>query len=76
MAHTDTYKTDCRQCSSPAYYYPVELLIEPRTYTTAKAKTKNKHTKKTVSCTCTGEKDPKNTKHTLDYTFPDDFEKQ
>ena len=69
MAHTSTYKTECRKCKSPVYYYPAKLLLESiKLY-----ETPDVTSKRIVDCTCTGETD--SGKHTLSYSFPDDFKK-
>ncbi len=62
MAKTNTYKAECRKCKSPVYYYSTKLLINAS----------ENLEKKIVDCTCTGEVDAK---HTLSYSFPDDFKK-
>lgn len=61
MSKSDIWKSDCRKCQSPVYYYPQKLPFDKI----------DKSKKKIVHCACTGEKE--NIKHTLDYTFPDDF---
>jgi hypothetical protein len=67
MPKTEEYFTECTKCKSPVYYYPVKLLLETDLI---KADTKDQ-TKRTVSCTCTGEIG--GVKHTLNYVFPDNF---
>jgi len=69
MAKTSTYRTECKKCKSPVFYYPAKLLVE---YKTAK-ETPDDMRKRIVDCTCTGESDTG--KHTLSYTFPDEFKK-
>jgi hypothetical protein len=71
MTKTSTWrvKEGCRKCKSPAYYYPAKLLLEVTGFREAPDET----SKRTISCTCTGEND--NVKHTLDYSFPSEFEK-
>ena len=71
MAVTSTWrvKDGCRKCKSPVYYYPAKLVLEFKglneLLTTDKVRI--------VSCSCTGENE--NSKHLLDYKFPNDFEK-
>jgi hypothetical protein len=69
MAKTTTWKTKCRQCESPVYYYPAKLLIE-RKISTAEGEDMGP---RIVSCTCTGENG--GIKHTEDYIFPKNFHK-
>ena len=71
MAKTSTYrvKGGCRKCKSPVYYYPAKLLLESVSF----KETPDDLRKGVKSCTCSGETE--SSKHTLDYSFPDDFEK-
>lgn len=68
MAKTSTYKTECKKCKSPVYYYPAKLLLE-----SVRAEVPDDLRKRIVDCTCTGESE--NGKHTISYSFPDDFVK-
>jgi hypothetical protein len=67
MPKTSTWKTECRKCKSPVYYYPAKLLLESTDENNAPVNLK----RRVVDCPCTGEMD--DAKHTLSYTFPDDF---
>lgn len=69
MTKTSTWKTLCRKCKSPVYYYPAKLLLESKSL----SNTPDDMRKRVVDCTCTGEQE--NVKHTLSYNFPVDFEK-
>lgn len=68
MAKTKTYRTNCRVCGCPVYYYPGEFDM---------GAIGNKNAEKsessyTVTRKCTGE-NKENTKHEGTYTFPKDF---
>jgi hypothetical protein len=67
MARTSTWKTECKKCKSPVYYYPAKLLLE----SVSSKEVSDDLRKRIVDCTCTGETE--NGKHTLTYLFPDDF---
>ena len=69
MAKTSTWKTNCRKCKSPVFYYPAKLLLESKNF----GDTPDNTRRRIVDCTCTGEDEQG--KHTLSYTFPDDFKK-
>lgn len=69
MAKTSTWRSVCRKCKSPVYYYPSKLLLESRSYTEPPEDLRVR----IVDCSCTGENE--NTKHTLSYSFPTDFSK-
>lgn len=69
MTNTSTWKTLCRKCKSPVFYYPAKLVLETRN----SDKNSDDMSKRIVDCTCSGEEE--NTKHTLSYNFPDDFKK-
>ena len=66
---TSTWKTNCRKCNSPVFYYPAKLLLESKNSSNTPDYTK----RRIVDCTCTEENEKG--KHTLSYTFPDDFKK-
>jgi len=67
MAKTKTWKTLCRKCQSPVYYYPAKLLLESH------SESQEDVTKRIVDCTCAGETE--SGKHTLSYNFPENFNK-
>jgi len=69
MAKTSTWKAVCKNCKSPVYYYPAKLLLESRSFSEPPEDLR----KRIVDCTCTGETDKG--KHTLSYSFPQEFEK-
>jgi hypothetical protein len=69
MAKTSTWKAECRKCKSPVYYYPAKLLLESKSF----SEPPEDLSKRIVDCTCTGETDTG--KHTLSYSFPEDFKK-
>lgn len=69
MAKTSTYKTECKKCKSPVYYYPAKLLLEYKIF----KDTPEDKRRRVVDCTCTGETD--SGKHTMCYTYPNDFTK-
>ena len=69
MTNTSTWKTLCRKCKSPVFYFPAKLLLESKGF----SNTPDEMRTRVVTCTCTGEEE--NIKHTLSYNFPADFEK-
>ncbi len=69
MSKTSTWKTSCRKCNSDVYYYPAKLLLETISF----KEPPDDLRKRIVDCTCTGETG--DVKHTLSYSFPDDFKK-
>lgn len=65
MEQTRTFKvkSGCKRCSEDLYYYPSNLLLESKFKVDA-----SKKRVITLSC-CNGD-----TKHVLDYIFPNEFE--
>ncbi|WP_118975955.1 hypothetical protein [Taibaiella koreensis] len=68
----ETWKAKCPVCGSPAYYYPAKLLLE-RTKAARERDTEQRSSSRIVSCNCTGKEG--GVKHTIDYSFPEDFQK-
>jgi len=71
MDDLSTYKAKCKRCKSDAYYTPVLLLLETRTF--SEPAVNKASSPKIVDIECTGE--DTGTRHTCTYVFPSDFTK-